>query len=410
MAKDSRIRISLLLQLVFCGTLAYSFGFKSTVSFTPALQAINLKPDYPNNIISNSGGKFGVWDGRGSDLAGIKVSLAGNSLMQPAHFDCDILAHVVSGAAKWGMIHAEGQWVETAPLEEGDSFVIPKETTVWFYNDDVSDVSPEFAFVGFAETSNALKDGVVTVLPVIGSKSMYLGFDDRSMGDAWALEKGTVKRLTHQQDEALFLNLKEKIYLSNPEADKVQENHVFKTKASEPEIYVPGGGKQWSVVASMGADYAILNSFGLGGQLILQRPNSLYGPAYSSNSDTLIYVVKGKGHIWIVEPMKNQQILDIAFFEGQILSVPRDHGFLIVADTDDDLEHFQVANHPAPSKTFFAGKRSPYLAIPWEILRVSFDVDDTMLDKLLHSRTYEYTLLPPYKGSVDRDSIQAAAE
>ncbi|BBM99069.1 protein MpCupin3 [Marchantia polymorpha subsp. ruderalis] len=379
-------------------------GLKCSSAFNLKVSSLSLfgsslRPDYPTNVHQNDGGKFELYEARGNGLAFMKISLWGNSIMQPAHFDTDILAHVIEGCAKWGMVYGSGDWVDAvSTLKAGDAFVIPKEAVVWFYNEDESNT---FSFIGVGETSCGLKPGRITALPVVGSASMYQGFDDKSVADAWAVEKVTARKVMHNQGSSLFVKLSVKINLSRPEAKAAFNcEYVFPTWTVDPDLYMPGGGKQWTVLASKSVRHSILRKINLAGELIEQYSRSMYGPMFSTNVNQLLYVIKGRGHLVMVEPFKNDQILDTRICEGQVISIPKGYGYLITGDYDEEITHFTVADNSGPAKTFFAGKQSMYLGIPWEILRASFAVGDSIVDKVLHSRTWEYTILPPY-GSAD---------
>ncbi|KAG6553788.1 hypothetical protein Mapa_004705 [Marchantia paleacea] len=385
--------------------LKCSSAFNLKVS-SLSLFGSRMRPDYPTNVHQNDGGKFELYEARGNGLALMKVSLWGNSIMQPAHFDTDILGHVTEGCAMWGMVYGSGDWVDSvSSLKAGDTFVIPKEAVVWFYNEDDTNT---FSFIGIGETSKGLKPGTITALTVVGSASMYQGFDDKSVADAWAMEKVTTRKVMHNQGSSLFVKLSVKINLSRPEAKVAYDcNYVFPTWTVDPDLYMRGGGKQWTVLASKSARNSILQKVNLAGELIEQYSRSLYGPMFSTNVNQLMYVVKGRGHLVMVEPFKNDQILDTRICEGQIISIPKGYGYLITGDDDNEITHFTVADNAGPAKTFFAGKQSIYLGIPWEILRASFAVDDSIVDKVLHSRTWEYTILPPY-GSADSLELGSA--
>lgn len=66
---------------------------------------------------------------------------------------------------------------------------------------------------------------------------------------------------------------------------------------------------------------------------------------FSTNVNQLLYVIKGRGHLVMVEPFKNDQILDTRICEGQVISIPKGYGYLITGDYDEEITHFTVADN-----------------------------------------------------------------
>ncbi|XP_057440639.1 legumin A-like [Lotus japonicus] len=169
-------------------------------------------------------------------------------------------------------------------------------------------------------------------------------------------------------------------------------------KSSSPDFYNPQAGRI-KTISSM--DFPALRWIKLSAEHGSINRNAMVVPHYNINANSIIYALRGKAWIQVVN-CKGNRIFDGELEEGQVLIVPQN--FAIAArSTSDKFNYISFKTHEMPWMAKLAGAASAFEAMPLEVIQNSFNLERDQAKQIKNNNRFNF-LVPPREQSQRRAS------
>jgi mannose-6-phosphate isomerase-like protein (cupin superfamily) len=384
-------------------------------------------PDPEEHIRTDGGGLY-IWSSKFEALkdtymGAAKIVINPHSLAIPMYTDSNTLLYVVKGKAKAGLISPLGiastsvRW-----LEAGDVLAIPHGWTRWIANTDQNE---ELILIGTALTGRrrggggGAEEGTYVPFHLMGAKKdefggLLHGFSKETLAQAWDVSEEDVEQLLQSQSEHAFVPLtQEQVSRLLKELDMAPESvkhHggstlpvgtdlVYNIRKASPDILVKDGGH---AIFLSGLRLPVLMSMGMSVVRYHLQPKAMKAPAFI-NSASVLYVEKGSGRAEMVYG-DGETALYTELKEGDLVVFPAFHPCVLVANDNDDLVTVSFLSKSLPLPVWLAGANSIFRALPKEVLRAGFNIDQELEEKLRSKRRsmHEIAIFPGTGGGKHR--------
>ncbi|KAM4085241.1 hypothetical protein ACJW30_10G012000 [Castanea mollissima] len=136
----------------------------------------------------------------------------------------------------------------------------------------------------------------------------------------------------------------------------------------------------------------------------LQR-DAIYVPHWNRNAHSVIYVVKGRAQVQVVDDF-GQAVFDDELQQGQILTVPQNFAVVKRASSSEGFEWVAFKTNDNAQISPLAGQNSVLRAIPADVLANAFQLSQEGVSELKSNLDQqEITIVRPSRSSSQRKAI-----
>ncbi|KAL4601892.1 hypothetical protein ACB092_10G014900 [Castanea dentata] len=136
----------------------------------------------------------------------------------------------------------------------------------------------------------------------------------------------------------------------------------------------------------------------------LQR-DAIYVPHWNRNAHSVIYVVKGRAQVQVVDDF-GQAVFDDELQQGQILTVPQNFAVVKRASSSEGFEWVAFKTNDNAQISPLAGQNSVLRAIPADVLANAFQLSQEDVSELKsYLDQQEITIVRPTRSSSQRKAI-----
>ncbi|XP_057426694.1 legumin type B-like [Lotus japonicus] len=177
---------------------------------------------------------------------------------------------------------------------------------------------------------------------------------------------------------------------------KIHENI---NRPSRADLYNPRAGRI-SDINSL--TLPILRFLGLSAEYVNLYQNGIYGPHWNINANSIIYVVRGRGRVRIVN-CQGQAVFNDELRKGQLLVVPQN--FVVAQQAQD--EGFEYVVFKTNARAAVSHVKQVFRATPAEVLSNAFGIRQRDISDLKFSGNWGPLVNPDNTQSRSRDSVIA---
>ncbi|WCJ38323.1 Glutelin type-B 2 [Euphorbia peplus] len=355
----------------------------------PKCQMINLIPVEPDIHISSEGGSTDTWNPKSDHFqcAGVEVTrrtIKPNALYLPAYTNANKLAYILQGKGTLGLINhgcskelkgEEKECEKIHHIQSGDLVALRAGEGVWAYNSGNETLSVlSIHYITNADGHRSFNLG--------GSTNILNGFSPEFITGAFNIDNDLANKLLRKKDlrGSVTYTSDGGLHYNSPCPRHDQPNFVDEflcnvksrtTKISDPsraDLFIPEVGYLTSIDA---LKLPVLESIQLSVSYELLRKDVMRLPHWE-NSYTITYIVKGEGHVQVVDD-NGKNVFDGILKEGQIFVIPQ-HLVLAKRAKSETFEYVTFKTTANPITSIVSGRNSVMSGIPLEVLTNSFEI------------------------------------
>ncbi|XP_065875695.1 11S globulin seed storage protein Ana o 2.0101-like [Euphorbia lathyris] len=402
MAYFSMLSISLCSLLLLHGCIVIS-------SNTNCQEIHRLVATEPDIHMPSEAGSIDIWNPNTDQFqcAGVQVvryTIQPNGHALPFYTNAYKVSYIIQGSGILGVIipgcsqelnSEKNECEHILHFQSGDVFALRPGETLWSYN---SGCEPIIVIAIYRIThTDPLRRFVLG-----GPQNILDGFSLKFIVKAFNIDNELATKLQSKIDlRGIIIYLTDGLHLSNSTTTKQcsrydqQEQKGFYnakdeffcnintriTKISEgADLYIPQVGHLTTMDAH---EFPILESIQLSLSYNLLLKDVMRLPHWDNN-DNIIYVVKGEGHIQVVDD-NGKNVFDDMVKEGQVLLVP--HSFLMVEQSNSErFEYVTFKTNANPITSDLSGRKSVINCLPLEVLTNAFKITQDEAKKVKFGR------------------------
>nr|AAU21491.1 arachin Ahy-2 [Arachis hypogaea] len=161
-----------------------------------------------------------------------------------------------------------------------------------------------------------------------------------------------------------------------------------------PDIYNPQAG---SLKTANDLNLLILRWLGLSAEYGNLYRNALFVPHYNTNAHSIIYALRGRAHVQVVDSNGNR-VYDEELQEGHVLVVPQN--FAVAGKSQsDNFEYVAFKTDSRPSIANLAGENSIIDNLPEEVVANSYGLPREQARQLKNNNPFKF-FVPPSQQSL----------
>nr|AAD47382.1 glycinin [Arachis hypogaea] len=160
-----------------------------------------------------------------------------------------------------------------------------------------------------------------------------------------------------------------------------------------PHIYDP---QRWFTQNCHDLNLLILRWLGLSAEYGNLYRNALFVPHYNTNAHSIIYALRGRAHVQVVDSNGNR-VYDEELQEGHVLVVPQN--FAVAGKSQsENFEYVAFKTDSRPSIANFAGENSFIDNLPEEVVANSYGLPREQARQLKNNNPFKF-FVPPFQQS-----------
>ncbi|RYR02772.1 hypothetical protein Ahy_B06g081590 isoform B [Arachis hypogaea] len=160
-----------------------------------------------------------------------------------------------------------------------------------------------------------------------------------------------------------------------------------------PDIYNPQAG---SLKTANELNLLILRWLGLSAEYGNLYRNALFVPHYNTNAHSIIYALRGRAHVQVVDSNGNR-VYDEELQEGHVLVVPQN--FAVAGKSQsENFEYVAFKTDSRPSIANLAGENSFIDNLPEEVVANSYGLPREQARQLKNNNPFKF-FVPPFQQS-----------
>ncbi|XP_078440271.1 11S globulin seed storage protein 2-like [Wolffia australiana] len=400
--------------------------------------------------VKSEGGTVDIWDENEDQFqcAGVfamRSTINSESMTLPMYTPSPLLIYIQKGRALMGISYpgcpetfvsageekerGRDQHQKIQRIQEGDAVAIPSGAVHWFYNDANEDLVT-FSIADYSSQTNQL-DHTARAFFLAGGqpkgsgsekcekgkqisrmRSILQALDANMMADAFGIPVDLAKKMQREDDRGFIVKVsRESMRMIRPterkewrrreSSDNGMEEiycnmkiHHYLDNPMEADVFSKQTGRLNSVNMFK---LPILRYIGMSIEKGDLKSDVLFGPHWSINAHTIVYVTRGGGRTQIVSD-EGKTIFDENVKSGDVFVIPQFFASIHRAGSDG-AEWVAFKTSPAAMRSPIAGHASVLKGMPMSVIASAFKISESQAQELKCNREDQMMMFTPRRTS-----------